>query len=326
MSRHALLTGATGFVGTHLTRLLTAEGWAVRALVRRTSDVTVLESVGAEIFVGGLNDEAAIRGAASGADVVFHLAAATFARSEAEFERANVAGTRSVMDAVLAAEPRPRRVVYLSSYAACGPAVNGRPRTVQDTPQPLTAYGRSKLGGERVLDTLNEQGIEVVVLRAPAVYGPGDRALLSYFRLVRWGVAPVPSGETRRLHLIYGPDLARALVRSADVKPGTYAVADPRVHRWADVVGVIGRSMGRRPLRLPLPTSLVKTAAALSEGVGALRGRMPPFNREKAREMLADAWICDLTGSEEILPRGEATPVEAGIASTIQWYESQGWL
>jgi dihydroflavonol-4-reductase len=326
MARQALITGATGFVGTHLVRLLVTDGWGVRALVRRTSDVRVLESVGAARLVGSLDDTRSIRAGARGVEVVFHLAAATFARTEAEFEHANVVGTRNLADAVLSAEPRPRRVVYLSSYAACGPAVDGRARTSNDAPEPLTAYGRSKLGGERALDSLKEQGIEVLILRAPAVYGPGDRALLSYFRLVRWGLAPVPSGEPRRLHMIYGPDLARALLRAADSAPGTYAVAEPATHSWTDVVTIIGREMGRRPIFFPLPSPLVRAAAAVSEGVGALRGSAVPFNREKAREMLADAWLCELTGSEDLLPRGEATPIEVGIASTIQWYRSQGWL
>jgi len=326
MSRAALITGATGFVGTHLTERLIAEGWQVRALVRPTSDTRALERLGAERFTGDLDDVAAIRRAASGVDTVFHLAAVTFGRDEAEYRRANVGGTRNVADAVAGAGPLPRRVVYLSSYAACGPARAGRPRALDDVPAPLTAYGRTKLAGEEAILPLREQGIEVSILRSPAVYGPGDRALLSYFRLIRWGFAPVPAGEERQLHMIFVTDLAAALARAADASPGTYAVAEPTEHRWSDVVSQIARAMGKRPLRVPLPPALVRAAAAATETIGGLAGKAVPFNREKAQEMLAAAWTCDLAGSEALLPAGEATPLAEGIASTIQWYRSQRWL
>jgi dihydroflavonol-4-reductase len=326
MNRHVLITGASGFVGTHLTERLLLEGWRVRALVRRSSDTRALVRAGIELVVGDLDDVEALRRAAAGVEVVIHLAAVTFARSEAEYRRANVEGVRNLVQAVVNSEHRPRRVVYLSSYAACGPAHDGRPRGWDEPPAPLTAYGRTKLAGEQVLRPLQEQGIEVSILRAPAVYGPGDRALLSYFRLIRWGLAPVPAGGERRLHLVYAPDLAAALVRAADAPPGTYAVAEPVEHRWSEVVATIARTMGKRPLRIPLPPLWVRAAAAATETIGGLAGRAVPFNREKAQEMLAQAWTCELSGSEALLPADQATPLAEGIASTIQWYQSQGWL
>lgn len=326
MSRQALVTGATGFVGTHLVERLVSEGWRIRALVRRTSNTASIERAGAELARGDLDDVNAIRDACNGVDTVFHLAAVTAARSDAEYHHANVQGTRNVADAVASAEHSPRRVVYLSSYAACGPARNGTPRATNETPAPLTAYGRTKLEGEEAIRPLEEQGIEVVILRAPAVYGPGDRALLPYFQLIRWGLAPLPAGGERRLHMIFAPDLARALARAADTEPGTYPVAEPAEHAWSEVIGTIGRALGHRPLRIPLPPALVRTAAAAAEAVGAIGGRAVPFNREKAEEMLAEAWTCDLTGAEALLPPDEATPLAQGVASTIQWYKSQGWL
>jgi dihydroflavonol-4-reductase len=322
----ALVTGATGFVGGHLAERLASEGWRVRALVRPTSDTRRLRGLGVELVHGDLSDEDAMRSAAEGATVAYHLAAVTFARSEAEFVRGNLEGTRSFARAVASAATPPGRVVYLSSYAACGPS-NGRPRRLDEAPAPLTAYGRTKLAGEAALSGMGRKGIEVVVVRAPAVYGPGDRALLPYFRLVKWGFAPLPSGgEHRRLHMIFVPDLVRALVAAAHAPAGTYAVAEPVEHTWAELVRCIGRAMGRRPLRLPLPAGLVRTAAAATQAIGGLTGQAVGFNREKAEEMLAPAWTCDLAGSEVLLPSGEATPLTAGLAETVRWYSSQGWL
>ncbi len=325
MSRSALITGATGFVGSHLVERLSAAGWRLRALVRPTSGVAELERLGVERVTGDLADPGSIARAAEGTDVVFHLAAATAAPDEAAYHRANVAGSEAVAEGVRRAAGRPRRLVYLSSYAACGPMVDGRPRRMDETPHPLTGYGRTKLEGERVLRGLEDAGVATVVVRAPAVYGPRDRALLTYFRLVRWGIAPAPVGE-RRLHLVFAPDLARALEGAADAPPGTYAVAEPVAHTMAALADEIARALGKRPLRIPLLPALARAAAAVTEGMGRVGGFTPAFNREKAEEMLAEGWVCDLAGSEALLPPGEATPLAAGVARTAQWYRTNGWL
>src|SRR5690606_31976559 len=140
--------------------------------------------------------EALARGV-EGAEIVFHLAAVTHARTEADYVRANAAGTRALVEAVLGAKQRPRRLVYLSSLAAVGPALDGRPVGRDDPPRPLTAYGRSKLEGERACLAAATDGLETVALREPAVYGPGDREMLRFFRLAARGLFPRPAGGER---------------------------------------------------------------------------------------------------------------------------------
>jgi nucleoside-diphosphate-sugar epimerase len=260
MGRTALITGATGFVGGHLAERLAADGWTVRALVRPTSDTARLKALGAELVMGGLDDAEAIAKGASGAEVVFHLAAATTAPSEAAFRRVNAEGTRTVAQGALAAEPRPRRLVYLSSYAACGPASDGRPRRTDEPPAPLTAYGRTKLEGEAAAREAAAAGVELLILRAPAVYGPGDRAFLPVYRLARRSLATIPTGPERRLHLIYVRDLVEALARAADAPAGTYAVAEPVEHPMTALVAEIGRALGKKPVRVPVPAALLREA------------------------------------------------------------------
>jgi nucleoside-diphosphate-sugar epimerase len=322
MSRTALITGATGFVGGHLVRRLAEAGWQVRALVRATSDVRALEQAGAERFIGDLDDVDILARAADGADTVFHLAALTVARGEAPFVRANAQGTRNVVRGVLTAPRRPRRLVYLSSYAACGPARGGRPRAAGETPEPLTAYGRTKLQGEAAVFQAEQAGVQTVILRAPPVYGPGDRALLPYFRLVKRRLAPAPAGPELRTHMVYVEDLAAALARAADAPPGTYAVAEPVEHPWSAVVGAIAGALGTRPVRVPLPPAAVRAAGAVAGWFGG----MGVFNKEKAEEMLAPAWLCDLTGLDALLPPGTATPLAAGVERTARWYLEHGWV
>ncbi|MGH7457736.1 MAG: NAD-dependent epimerase/dehydratase family protein [Longimicrobiaceae bacterium] len=320
MAKRALLTGATGFVGGHLAERLAQEGWTSRAVVRPTSDTSLLDRLSLETVTTDLRDADGVARAAEGAEVVFHLAAATFARREEEFWSANVDATRAVMEGAARAGSR---AVYLSSYAACGPGSYDRPRRAGDEPEPLSAYGRTKLEGERAA---RELAPEAVIVRAPAVYGPRDRALLPLFRMARLGVVPVPGGGDRPLHLLFAPDLAGALVRAARVAAGTYAVAGPGAPAWREVVSVVGDALGRRVLSVPLSPALVRGAAAATEGVARLLGRSATFGRDKAREMLAPGWLCDLSGSEALLPAGEATALAEGMQKTVAWYRTNGWL
>jgi nucleoside-diphosphate-sugar epimerase len=323
MSRTALITGASGFVGGHLAERLAGQGWRVRALVRATSSTERLKALGAELHTGSLDDVDALTAAADGADTVFHLAALTTAPDEPTFHRANALGTANVARALVRAGTRPRRLVYLSSYAACGPAVNGRARRMDETPAPLTAYGRSKLQGEAAAREVEPAGIELVVLRAPAVYGPGDRAFLPVFRMARLALAPVPTGPERRLHVIYVHDLVAALANAATSPAGTFAVADPVEHPYPALVNQIGRAVrGKNPVHLPVPAGVLRGAGALVDRLGLGGGGV--FSREKADEMLAEAWVCDLAGSHSLIPA--ATPLEAGMAETARWYRDKGWL
>lgn len=320
------MTGATGFVGSHLVEALRPRVRALRAVVRPSSDVRQLQAAGAELVVAGLQDAATLGEAVRDMDVVVHLAAATRAGSAEEYHRVNVEGTRAVVTAALQASPRPRRLVYVSTMAAAGPS-RERPVRSDDTPRPLTTYGRTKLAGEEVALAADPE-LEVIVLRPPAVYGPRDRDLLPFFRLAARGILPGVGDPARRIQLIHVADLARAIVAAVDAPGarGIYHVADPRAYSWADVSSLIARSVGRRGRSLRVPAGLLSAAALLSEGVAALRRRPSIFNREKVVELLAPGWECDVGESAEELGFETTISLERGLAETAAWYRSQGWL
>lgn len=322
-----LITGATGFVGSHLVETLAARGARIRALVRETSNVSLLRAHGAELVLGSLEDRRTLERAVDGVEVVFHLAALTYARSEAELSRVNGAGTRALVEAALAAPSRPRRFVYLSSLAAAGPSVDGRPVRAGESPRPLTAYGRTKLEGERAcLDAGAEIG--AIALRAPAVYGPRDREMLRFFRYAARGILPLPAGPERPVQLVHARDLAEALVRVAggDVATGVYHVAEPRVYTWTEVAAYFGRAVGRRVRPVRVPPAVVRAAAALSEWSAGVRGRATIFNRDKARELLAPGWTCETESLRRDFGFETEIALPDGLMQTAAWYREQGWL
>lgn len=320
----ALVTGATGFVGFHLVQRLGEAGIAVRAVVRRTSRTDELRALGVELREGDLAEPASLARAAEGADVVFHLAALTRARSREDYFRANVDGTRAVLSA---AADVGARALYLSSLSAAGPSLDGRRIDASDEPRPITEYGRSKLGGEAACRSAAEKQ-EVVVLRAPAVYGPRDRDLYRFFSMAARGFIAVPTGPERRLQMLHVRDLAEALFRAAQAeRPGLlYHVAEARDYSWEEVAALVAAAVGRRVHTLRVTPGLMRAAAAASELGAGLLGRATIFNRDKARELLAPGWLCDTVTAERELGFVARIPLEAGLKETAEWYHSRGWL
>ena len=320
----ALVTGATGFVGSHLAEALRSRGDEVTALVRSPSKAAALGPLGVRVVPGDLDDPDSLARGVEGQDVVFHVAGLVAARDEHEFLRCNRDGTAGV--AAAAARARVGRLVYVSSMAAGGPAVKGRPLTGTEPPHPVTAYGRSKLAGEKAV---TEGALPWVIVRPPTVYGPRDREVLKVFRMARWGVAPVFGDGSQELSAVHGADLAAALV-AAGTAPATigkvYYPCHPEVVTSAEFVGAVGGAMGRRLRLVPIPHALGRAMLGLTEASARLAGHPTILTRDKANEFFQAAW----TGDPGPLTRDAgwraAHDVVSGMADTYKWYRSAGWL
>jgi nucleoside-diphosphate-sugar epimerase len=322
-----LVTGATGFVGSHVLESDAIAGFRVRALVRKAEDARRLESQGVATVQGSLEDAPALQQAMSGMDTVLHLAAATKARSPEAYRVANALGTEAVIEAMLATQPRPKRLIYLSSLAAVGPAKDGRPVTRADTPRPLTAYGRTKLAGEIICEAVASD-FDVAILRAPAVYGPRDRDVFEVFRLARYGVSVLPTGPERRLQMIHAADLARALLLAAGAHgaTGVYHVAEARSYDMDEMTRMVAAAVGRKPRIIHLPGPVIAAAATVTETGAGLLGKSVIFNRDKAREILAPGWLCETELARRDFGFEAQIPLQAGLNETAAWYKKNGWL
>ncbi|MBM4256126.1 MAG: NAD-dependent epimerase/dehydratase family protein [Deltaproteobacteria bacterium] len=325
--RRVLVTGGTGFIGSHLVAALAEQGCIPRVLVRATSNITSLSARGVECIIGGLDDPAALERAVSGVDTVIHLAAVTRARSEKEYFQVNAEGTQHLVEVLRSAQPRPRRLIYVSSLAAAGPSLDGVPVDVHDVPRPITSYGRSKLAGEAVCLTIADE-MEVLILRPPAVYGPGDRDLFRCFQMATRGILPVPTGPVRWIQFIHVHDLINALLCAvtAGQASGVYHVAEPQPYAWGQITDWLAKAVGRQVRAVRVPQWGIRAAAAVSELGAAMIGRATIFNREKAEELLAPGWLCETEAVKRDLGFEVRIPLPQGLVGTASWYREHGWL
>jgi nucleoside-diphosphate-sugar epimerase len=318
-----LVTGAGGFIGSHLVDQLLGEGRRVRALVRDPSRARWLPLDRVELIVGDLFDEAALARATRGVDVVFHLAALTRARSRAELHRANVEGTARVVSAC-ATQTTPTKIVFVSSQAAGGPSRDGAPVHEETPPRPVSAYGESKLAAERVVES-RAKDLPSAIVRPPTVYGPRDPALLPLFRTAKRGLVPVPGG-LGALAIVHVEDLACGIRLAGERGAGVYYLTDGAHHTARDVASAIAAAMSSRARIVEIPKPLFVATVWAAERIARATGRRPPLATDRAKDATAPNWSCSDRRARRELGYESRHELRDAMRETAEWYRAQGWL
>ena len=323
----AFVTGGTGFIGSHLVEALLRRGLGeVRCLVRTRRKW--LEGLPIREVRGDLFDEALVADAVRDVDYVYHNGGVTRARDDAVFQEANVEATLRLMETLARVNPGVRRVVVTSSLAVVGRSAD--PVATEESPmQPLSRYGASKARMEEALSAWRDR-LPIVIVRPSTVYGPREADLYAFFRMANMGFCPVV-GDTREpaMSLVHARDLVRGMIAAAET-PGvageTFFLGGEALYSWRDLKEAAAAALGRNALTVPVPPPLVSLSGALVEGVFRLWGSLPPFHREKAREIRYACKMCSIDKARRLLEYRPALSLKEGVADTIAWYRAQGWL
>ncbi|MFN3385162.1 MAG: NAD-dependent epimerase/dehydratase family protein [Candidatus Thermochlorobacter sp.] len=331
MSHIALVTGATGFVGSWLVEHLLERGYTVRALTRAQSSKDNLSHLPVEYVVGDYSQPDTLQRAVEGAAYIFHSAALTKARTEQEFYKANVEATENLLKAVKVAAPHIKRFLHISTQAAVGPSPTpDRPVDENSPCKPLTMYGRTKLQAELICRKFMHD-LPITIVRPSVVYGQRDKDMLEFFKTVKHGIVPkFGFGVEKRLSIVHARDLVRGICLAAECERAideTYFISSEETYTWDDVGNAAKKALGKSfVLSLTLPDWLVYGVAALNETFSSAQGKVSIINREKAIEGAQRYWTCSIEKAKSHLGYKPETTLEQGVAETIAWAKTVGWL
>jgi nucleoside-diphosphate-sugar epimerase len=323
-----LVTGASGFLGSHLAQELVKRGFQVRCLVRKTSQLEWLVDSGVEFVFGDIQDKESLKKILLDYEYIFHTAGLIKTRHPDLFDKVNHQGTRNLLEAAWENHLPLKRFVYISSQAASGPSLNGRPRKESDLCNPVSVYGVSKLAGEKTVLEYADR-FPITIIRPPGIYGPRDRQLLSIFKLSRYGIMPILGEGDNQFNLIHVKDLVDGIILAA-LSPKaigqTYYLTDGLIYSWYKAGQILAEVQQKKFRTLTLPKWIIATVAALSDLVSHLIRRDFYLTSRKVRELKYKHWISDTTKAKSELGFRPAYDFRTGARQTIGWYKEKGWI
>lgn len=323
-----LVTGATGFVGSHLADRLLALGHTVRALTRSTSSTKWLKDKPIKVVQGNMLDVDSLKEAVTGVDVIIHIAGVTAAKNKKGFYDGNQLSTRGLLDAAKKFSPGLKQFIHASSQTAIGPSLDGSPVSETTPPHPITTYGMSKRAAEEECERAR-QDFPVTILRLAAVYGPRDTAILTFFQTVRKGLKPLIGFSDKYVNLVHVDDVVQGFelaLNRPEAKNQTYLIGAEQHYCWREVSDLTCRILQNRAFTVRLPHALVYTVAGFSEIFNMIKKKPSVLNWEKGKDIVQANWTCSVEKAVKELGYKQKVSLDEGIRSTTEWYKQQQWL
>ena len=323
-----VVTGSTGFIGSHLIDYLVGHGCTIHALVRETSDQRWLnKSDQVKVHVVDFAKSSPIS-CLEKADYLFHCAGLTKAKTRDDYFCGNVFSCEVLYERCVAIGSNLKAIVHLSSLAAAGPNVQGEAAQEKDPCKPVTYYGESKLAGERI--ALNYSSLlPIVIIRPPVVYGPREENFFIYLKTLSQGWN-IKIGTTRReLSLVYVTDLVRAMVRAAVCYPKNekiYYVTDGEHHTWNDISGSAMKILNVRAKALFIPKVLLTFLSIISETLAWFGPKPALFDRQRVIDICQTSWIASPKSFFESHDFQPKYNLAKGLKETIDWGKKNNWL
>lgn len=331
MKPRILITGASGFIGSHLVDAAVSAGFEVWAGIRRSSSRTFLHPDAHPVFLDFSSSSQLttnLQSVSDGWDYVIHNAGITFAKRPSEFQVVNAEYTKRLIESLASGLRKPNKFILIGSLAAYGP---GNPTTmtplqVGDKHNPVSQYGRSKLEAELIVK--EQRHFPYLVINPTAVYGPRDRDFLEFVNLVNQGWELYLGNHPQKISMVYGPELAEVVIAllTHEVVNQSLMVSDGGAYSKEELGVIVSELLGRKTRVVRLPLGLIRYGILAVESIYRLFGTLPFLNSEKINEISQANWLCDSDPVWKLLGRRHRFNLKSGMTATIQWYKESGWV
>ena len=324
----AFITGATGFVGSHLADKLLAKGYEVYCLKRKTSSTKWLDGKDIKYVDGDLFSNEVLEKTIAEMDYVFHVAGVVKSKDKAGFFKGNTEATKNLIEITYKVNPKIKKFVHVSSLAAVGPTIGCDTITEESPYQPITTYGVSKRDAElevmKYADKMN-----VTIVRPPAVFGPRDTEVFVYFQAFSRGLNSVIGLREKFLSLVYVEDLVDGIILAAEKEEANgqkYFVCYDDAYNWNQIGQITSKLLGKRALKIKLPHFIVYTVGTFAQFFAGFSSKPATLNIEKCKDITQVRWVCSNEKIKKELGFKATGTLEDGFKKTIDWYKEQGWI
>jgi nucleoside-diphosphate-sugar epimerase len=327
MKEKVMITGASGFLGFHLIESALKNNMEVYAAVRKSSDIKHLEHLPVSFTYPDFNNIENLQREIESKqyDYIIHAAGVTKAKGPDDYNTVNVNFTYNLAKASEQAKAPVKKFVFISSLAALGP-LDDFTRTINEgtVPMPITSYGRSKLTAEEKISAL---AIPLIILRPTAVYGPRDKDIFIFFKVIKKGLEPYIGKTRQQLSFVYVKDVATAAVNALRSSyNGIYNLSDGNAYSRYDLGKYLKESLQKKTFKFHLSAGLVKALAASLESSFKIFNKIPTLNKEKVDELNASNWICSIEKAKNELGFNPLYNLETGVRESVEWYKEFKWL
>lgn len=325
--KKVLLTGATGFLGSHLAEQLIDSGYELFCVLRETSNTQFIDHLNYhKVFVNW--KDADLEPIIGEMDYIIHCAGVTTALNYKEYYNGNVLPTKVLLKSTEKTRQNLRRFIFISSQAAAGPSTNSIPIKEDLGSSPLTDYGKTKLLAE--LEALKyKDRLPLSIIRPCSIYGPRDHEFLPMFNLVKKGFKVLIGNGKKQINMIHVEDLTQLIIKSMSTMHDSGSIffaTDGEIYNWRTLYQYAEEAWDKKAFPIYLPLFIPKIIGLINDAIATLTKKPALLNSQKVKEMAPDYWLCDSSRAFSTFQFQPKYSLENGFKETLAWYQKKGWL
>lgn len=324
----AFITGATGFVGSHLVDSLLEKGYEVYCLKRKTSSTKWLDGKNVKYVEGDLFSNEALEKVIKDMDYVFHVAGVVKAKNKEGFIKGNYEATKNLLEITYKVNSGVKKFIHVSSLAACGPNPTKEPINETYPPKPITTYGVTKKMAEDEVMKYKDK-MNVTIVRPPAVFGPRDTEIFIYFKTFSKGLNSMIGLKEKYLSVVYVKDLVNGIILAAESEKANgeiFFFCYDKTYNWKQIGDITSAILKKKAFSLRLPHSLVFSIGAIAQFFAMFSKNPATLNLEKCKDITAERWVCSNQKAKDLLGFKTKGDLKDGFEETIKWYQEMSWI